>query len=120
MAPARIAAPPAATDARPRKPGVATRYPDVEGLAERKKSPSDPDRWIRSSIPLREGRSTMKKMLLGLAVGVACLAGLATAGEAGAAVVRKTTVVKRYGHDRGSNYYREHGTKYNGGYYFSG
>src|SRR5829696_5559496 len=64
----------------------------------------------------------MQKMLFGLAAGVACLAGLAVAGEAQAGTVyKKTTVVKKhYGHDRGSHYYRDHGTRYGNSYYFKG
>ena len=58
--------------------------------------------------------------MAGLVAGVASLVGLGV-GEAKAdVVVRKTTTTVRYGHDRGPNYYRDHGTHYNGGYYFAG
>jgi hypothetical protein len=63
----------------------------------------------------------MNKMLFGLAAGVACLVGLGMAGEANAApVFRKTTTVVKTFHDRGPLYYRDHGVKYSGGYYFAG
>ena len=76
----------------------------------------------------------MRKVLLGLALAAAGLAGLATVGEAGAAK-KSPPPTKSRGNDNGrsrgydsgnrshpapSSYYREHGKKFDRGYYFSG
>ena len=54
----------------------------------------------------------MRKTILGLAIAMACVLGLGMASEAQAGVVVKKTVSR--------GYYREHGTRYNGGWYFRG
>jgi hypothetical protein len=57
----------------------------------------------------------MNRILFGLVAGVACLVGLAGAGEANAAVVRKTTTVvtKR-------PFHAARGVRFKGGYHFAG